>query len=881
MLHGLDEAIAGRGRFFLLTGEPGIGKTRLCDEVAAAATSRGVPVVWGRAWEAGGAPAYWPWMEVLTGLASLMDRESLLAALGEGAPLVADLVPEIRAHLPALPIIAPPPADEARFRLWRTVVTLVRRAAEPNGLVMVFDDLHSTDQSSLLLLYAVVREMRSLRVLVAATCRDVEAQMDRDTSDLVSKLGREAIILGIRRLDRATVIDLVRRRAGDLRPEVETRLFDSTQGNPLFIEEMLRLRDEEGDASIVAGVLPSGVREVIRQRLDRVVDEARDLLELAAVAGDEISPRLLAEASHREPGWIAARMAEASRAGVFAERAGRPRFSHALVREVLYRELGPEKRRAFHREVGRALESLTAVETALPLMELAHHAIEGPAEDLPRAVDFAVRAARRATDLTATEEALVVLNRVIAALRNAGDPPALRARVLLALAETQIRRGDAIAGTSLCCEVATLAATLGDPALLADAALTYGRVFVFAVVDPVMVQMLEDALDAQPAGDSATRARLLARLAGALQPAINAAEPARIAREAIATARRLKDRRALLETLHDGLSALMDVVDPNERRRLNLEVEALALAENDPERLLRTHTRLALDHLALGEFPEADARIDAFEKLATELRASWILWRVPLFRAMRAVTHGRFAEAEKLEEEARTLALAVRDPQAERALILHHEGLIRAAERHEDMRTLDSRARYARATFHNGPAWQDLGSALVFTRVEDQEAAHAHLDSLPESLRPPADNLFALSFTAEAAAYVGSAAFAQSAYDRLLPSAALYVMLGMTQAQWEGPVARLLALLAARLEQWDLAVSHFEDALARLRRLDARPHLARTQYEFGRALLQRGRAADAERVRDLFATGRAIAVELGMQGLVRLIDKRGTALEGH
>ena len=221
---------------------------------------------------------------------------------------------------------------------------MVRRAAAPAGLVLVFDDLHSADRSSLLLLYALARELRSLRVLLIATCRDVEARLDPEAGELISRVGREGVTLNLARLDRAAAGDLLRQRAGLLAADVETQIFDSTQGNPLFLVEMLRLLGDEGPASIAAGVVPSGVRDVIRQRLDRVAGDARSLLDLAAVAGDEIQPALLAAASGRDPAWVAGRIAEAIRAGVFAERAGRPRFSHALVREVLYRDL--RRRRA-------------------------------------------------------------------------------------------------------------------------------------------------------------------------------------------------------------------------------------------------------------------------------------------------------------------------------------------------------------------------------------------------------------------------------------------------------------------------------------------------------------------------------------------------------
>jgi tetratricopeptide (TPR) repeat protein len=872
---GLDEAALGRGRLFLLMGEPGIGKTSLCDAVTTAAARRGLAVAWGRAWEAGGAPAYWPWLDVLAGLARQLDDASLRAALDDdGAPLVAELVPEIRQRLPPAPAVAPPPPDEARFRLWRTVVALVRRAAAPAGLVLVFDDLHSADRSSLLLLYALARELRSLRVLLLATCRDVEARLDPEASELVSRVGREGVTLTLSRLDRAAAGDLLRARAHALGAEVETQIFDSTQGNPLFLVEMLRLLDDEGPAAIAAGVVPSGVRDVIKQRLERVDGDTRALLSLAAVAGDEIQPTLLAAASGREATWVAGRIGEALRAGVFAQRAGRPRFSHALVREVLYRELDDDERRALHDAIGGALERGAATEAALPLVELAHHALAAAGDDLSRAVDFAVRAAGRAAALTAPEEAIALLDRALAALARAGNPPALYARVLLALAEARIRIGDVVPGKSACLEVATLARKLGDHELLARAALTYGRVFTFAVVDPVMVDLLESALAALPAGDSTLRARLLARLAGALQPSNNTEEPVRIAREAIATARRLGDRRGLLETMFDGLAALMDVVDPRERRALNLEAETLTLAEGDRERLVRTHARLAIDHLALGEFALADARIDAFEQLATELHASWILWRAPLFRAVRASMHGRFAEAERFAEKARELSLGVRDPQADRAFILLREGLLRAAERHEEMAEHNLLSRRERASFHNGPSWQALSTAMVFTRLEKAEEARFHFDLVPEEMRPPNDNLFAISGLAEPTAFVGTPDQAEKMYARLLPLADQYIMLGMTQMQWDGPFARILALLAARLERWDEAIVHFEDAISRLRRLDARPLLARTQYELARALRSRGHADDEPRARALLVDARAAAEELELSGLLRLIAER-------
>ncbi|HEY0714672.1 MAG TPA: ATP-binding protein, partial [Polyangia bacterium] len=149
----LDEALTGRGRLLLLSGEPGIGKTRLCDEATSVAAARAVPVVWGRCWEAGGAPAYWPWAEPLAALARGLDDINLGKVLGDGAGLMAVAVPTLRGRIAVAVSDALSPApDEARFPLWRAVESLVRTAATPAGLVLVLEDLHAADEPSLLLL---------------------------------------------------------------------------------------------------------------------------------------------------------------------------------------------------------------------------------------------------------------------------------------------------------------------------------------------------------------------------------------------------------------------------------------------------------------------------------------------------------------------------------------------------------------------------------------------------------------------------------------------------------------------------------------------------------------------------------------------------------
>jgi tetratricopeptide (TPR) repeat protein len=445
---------------------------------------------------------------------------------------------------------------------------------------------------------------------------------------------------------------------------------------------------------------------------------------------------------------------------------------------------------------------------------------------------------------------------------------------LLALAEAHIRGGEAPTGRALCLEVASLARGLGAPELLAEATLIYGRVFTVALVDPVLVGLIEESLAALPAEDSSVRVRLLARLAAGLQPAVDVSEPVRVARQAIESARRLGEPSTLLGAIIAGMSAMMDIIDARERLPLNLEAEHLAARLGESEHLLRTHARLVIDHLELGDLAAADARIEAFAALAAELRAPWWAWRAPLFRAMRAVMHGRFAEAVRWGDEALAAGRAAREPDVERICMMSREGLLRAWEQHADLAAFEPTARRLRAPLYRGDVWQASASAMTAARREDIEGVRRYLAMVPTEMVPPINNPYAMVFFVEALALVGPDDVAARLHAMLLPWDGRAVVLGLSGFSWEGPAARLLALLEARLGRWDEAVSHFEGALAQLERLDAMPWLARTRYELGRALLQRGRPEDRERARSSLQAARTLAEALGQEGLRAQAERR-------
>jgi hypothetical protein len=321
----------------------------------------------------------------------------------------------------------------------------------------------------------------------------------------------------------------------------------------------------------------------------------------------------------------------------------------------------------------------------------------------------------------------------------------------------------------------------------------------------------------------------------------------------------------------------MDIVDARERLPLNLEVERLAIEHHDRDRLLRTLARLVTDYMELGEVAAADARVAAFETQVRELRASWYAWRIPLFKSMRAMFDGRFAESERFVCEAERLAATSGDPQATRCVVMHREGLLRAAERHEEMVAHDAADRRVRAELSHGAGQQTLASLLVHARREDAERARFYLDLLGPELALPADNLFIFAYLVEGTALAGTDAQVASLYDRLRPFADRDVMMGLSLLSWEGPVSRMLGILAARLGRREVMIGHFEAALARVRALGTRPWQARCEYELARGLLVAGGPADRERARALLTSARETAEALEMPGLVQLCARR---LEG-
>ncbi len=825
---GLGELAAGRGAVYALTGEPGIGKTRLAGETASRAAARGMRVSWGRCWEGGGAPAFWPWREALEGLGlEFPDTTSLTA----GDP------------------------SEARFALFRRIAGELAQAAARAPIVILLEDIHAADRSTLLLLDFLAGQLRQTPVMMVATYRDVEASLRPDASDVLARVARTAAVLHLARFREVEVATFVRDAIDAADERTIAMVFDTTHGNPLFVTEVVRQIAVAGDLVTV----PLGVREIIRQRIALAEEATRRVLEAGAVLGVEFGAAEVARMSDDARSAIDV----ASRIGLVTVRGARVRFTHALYREALYHDLPAARRRELHGVAARALGA-----TQAPVAEIAHHLLEAGTDAAPSAIEQAIEAARQALDQFAFEDAIALLERARVAVPPGPLEPALRCRITIALGEARIRSGDP-SGRELCVEAARVARELGDPALVAAAGLAYGAIFAVGGVDPVMVSILEEAFDALPAADSGLRARTMARLAAARQPSPPAkrARDIQLALAAIDMGRRVASRREMLEILQSASGALYGAADPRVRLPISRELESLAEELGDTPRLLAARVRLAMDHVELGDLTSYAEVADAYERVASPIGRAAAPWRVPLMRSMLAIARGDLAGSQRWQAEARRIDSE--SPRARRAQALHRICFLLAAERHAELRASLAELRGLWSQLLYGHVLAEPRVASVLARIGADDQVRAVLADMPDAAWDEEINCAAL---ADAVWATGDRRQA----ERLLPVIAPYTdrwMVYWLDVEFaEAPTARGAAYVAAVAGDWAECDRLFAGALRAVEDAGRRGTAARMRFELGDLLVRSGR--EPERARRLLAEARSAAEASGLGDLVALIDRR-------
>ncbi|MFL5909681.1 MAG: BTAD domain-containing putative transcriptional regulator [Gaiellaceae bacterium] len=798
LVEALEDALASRGRLALLVGEPGIGKSRLAEELLRLARARGAHVLVGRCWEAGGAPAYWPWVQSLRGYADAAPPE--LAALLRGEPSASE-------------------SESARFRLFDAVAHFLRDTAAGRPLVLFLDDLHAADEPSLLLLRFLARELGSMRLLVLGALRDVDPVPDRKIADMLAEVAREpaSMRLSLHGLTEEAVADYLDAELASR--ELAATMHDETEGNPLFLTETVRLLAVEGRVAI-----PPSLRDVIARRLAHLGEECNRVLVHAAVLGREFDHGALARMRGISANELLEILDEAMIARVVSDVPGagaRSRFAHVLIRDALYDGLTSARRASLHRKACEVLEDDA---------ELAFHAVAG--HDFERALVCARRAGDRALALLAYEEAARLYDVALSARPDART----RCELLLARGEAEIRAGDTSRAKDTFLDGAAIARELGLPHALAGAALGYGGriVWVRAGNDRHLVPLLEEAIAALPQEEVKLRSRLLARLAGALRDDHARDRRDALSKEAVELARASADPAILAYALDARGYAILAADTLEECLGLARELREAAEVAGDTERVVAGHMLAIMTLVVRGEISATESELESGARLAGHLGQRAQLSQIDGVRALLALAAGRLAEGE---------ALSIKRFELGRPALLEESTAIYRCQRHQlhDLRgtlaEVESEIAELAADYPARPVFRCV-LAQVHARLGRVEEARLALAELArdDGAALPFDQewLYAMSLLAETAALVGDAGAAAGLYRALTPWAELNAV--DVAEGCRGAVSRYLGLLAATLGLREESAAHFEHAIAMNERMGFRPWVARTQQDYAQLL---------------------------------------------
>ena len=421
----LEQAIAGQGGVLLLGGEPGVGKTRLAEEILSEARQRGCLALIGRCYETEGTPPFIPWVEIVERSARIVPQAAFREALGDAAPEMATLVPELRRLFPDIPPPTELPPEQRRRYLFNSFLEFVERAAHVTPQVFLIDDLQWADESTLLLFQHVAQHAPQIPVLIVGTYRDVDLDVQRLFAEMLEALTRQRLAqkMALGRLSQRVVHDMLEALSGQVPPaSLVKAIYAETEGNPFFTEEVFHHLLEEGrlfnddgrwrtDLRVEGLEVPEGVRLVIGRRVKRLSDEARRVLTTAAIVGRSFDRGLLEALGDAKGETLLKALKEAETAKlvltVSSGREVRWEFAHGLIRQTLEGGLSLPRRQRAHLRVAEALEDVHGARVDRYASDLAHHLYQaGALVDPEKTARFLTLAGNQALDAGAFDEAL-------------------------------------------------------------------------------------------------------------------------------------------------------------------------------------------------------------------------------------------------------------------------------------------------------------------------------------------------------------------------------------------------------------------------------------------------------------------------------------------
>ena len=838
----IPRSVRSGGWMVLITGPAGIGKTRLASEAAQLAAD-GAAVLWGRSSEEAQSTPYWPWVQVIRRLHDEPTTGSDLAQLTLGGP-----------------------AEGDRLELFEAAATMIEDRAAVEPLVIVLDDLHLADASSLLLTRFLVRRLRESAVLLLATHRPASG-LEQSQSERLTALSDTGVIVELSGLD-----------ADDIATALSTALpvddiLAATGGNPLLVQHAINGR-------AAAGGLDARLGDILGERIASMSPAAKDLIAVLGVVGSGWTPLQLSTLTTRPITSVEAAIELGRNADLLVTVGDTVEVAHALVAQAGLSDLAPTQRAEVHR---KAADMLIDDDQ---LNERAAHLLRAGPDALPDAIDAVQVSAQRALDALAPESAVGLLRSALTALvtaessapessatktgeaDNAGQSlAASRFDVLVLLGDATWRSGQRAEAAEAFGAARSIALELGDARRIGRATLGGGVQYDFhgERTGEITQQLLDalDALDGLGNSADALRARLLAMLAMKMM-AIDADRARAIALEALITADVADDPVSLG---HAMIADQITLLGPSTlTRRVDSAHQILAIGHdhNHPDLLVQGRFLLLGALLERGDMRALDAELATQERTLEELADETLVRHSLWFRCTRALLRGALVEGESLAEECFAVAMELGDPDGigvyggQITLIRWMQGrLLETEQLFLDLQTEEP----------DDPLWP---ATLGFMWAQDGQldAARGALDTLPplDEIEQGQHWLLTMSSIAETTSVGGTDEQRLAIREVLLPYADRVVPVAMGAALW-GTIARPLGLLARALGNHDEAVEHFRSAIDIAARLGAWPWLIEAQIDLGLTLLaHEGPSAEVDR---LAAEARRAAERLGLLHFVQ------------
>ncbi|TIL65544.1 ATP-binding protein [Mesorhizobium sp.] len=864
----------GQGQAVFMSGEAGIGKSRLIDALEERLHENQYELIRLQCSPYHTTSAFYPIIQRLSRLAGFSPADdqairtekfrTILQRYGENPSDVGSIYAELLSldigdDFEPLDLSAP----QRKELIVRTLANRLLLAAEIAPVLFVVEDAHWIDPSTSEVLKEVVSRMHGAPVLVVVTHRP------EWSAGWATGLA-QVTTLAIGRLTKQQIRELIESMLDNVPDQLAERIADRTDGVPLFVEELTRSILESGKAALLNFDIPDSLQGSLMARLDRLTPAAKEVAQIASVIGREFDRGFLSKITGLDDRALDGALHQLMSTQLVVV-GGVVRdaliFRHALIQDTAYQSLLTRRRRHYHEGIAKVLiDAYPDLVITQPEL-IAQHYSKAQQDEL--AFPYWMKAGERALGQSANYEAVDHFQNARAIAERLRDGPARQKEVLeatLKLSEALSAAGrlsDAVAKYKL---TAQLAREAGDTKAFIRCALGFdGAQFLSAKPLGESLQLLTEAMGKIDPNDQRTRCQLLCRLARAYLYLGDSKHSAKCHKEGINLARRLGDKASLFDLFVLPFvtpTIVRSAAEANDRTARLDELKRLSGGINDDD--LRGRA-LAIDvyvSTELGNRARADRAVDGLEELGTLRQRLNILWLARHAQAMMAILDGRFTTAEALAGEAMSLGRQTHGADVEGVY-----GMQMFTIRREQSR-LSEVAPIMKHLIEESPdetTWLP-GFALIAADLGYRDAAQRRLNELARNgFEMPLDakRSASLSFISEVAVSLGDTEAAQTIYDLMLAYKDMTVTAGVATVCF-GAASRYLGMLSAVLGDFDKAAEHFEHALEMNAASGSRPWLAHAQAEYANLLMKNGSKKAIERAMSLAEQASATAAELDM-----------------